>query len=465
MAVFPAFNKSDILADLKAATPHAEVHVDDEVALKFSANGRAQDKIQGQILAYVAVGDVADIQGVLRVARQYHIPVIPQSADTSTVIGADGIDGSIILSTVRMNKIQEISKGDFLAVVQPGVINGDLDKAAREQGMFYAPDPGSKPISSIGGNVATNAGGMSSVKYGVTKDSILGLKVVLADGREIKVGGRTLKQAFGYDLTQLFVGSEGTLGIVSEIIVKLYPIPVGNAVTGVAFFPDMAALASTVQDLRLSGIYPVMLEALDGKTVQALDEYEGTHYAKSATASMLIFKLDAGGEASLAIAEKILKDHQAENVSVTADPTEAAQLMKLRQDMLPAVFAHGNHIMEDMAVPLSKLPEMMNYVQEVAQKLDVDIYTAGHAGDGNVHPSLLWPKDQTEPPAKIIEATRLMFHKALALGGTISGEHAVGMSKNQWTNVELGFDVDSIQHQIKNLFDPLGILNPKRKIN
>ncbi|MCD2256932.1 FAD-binding protein [Lactobacillus sp. CC-MHH1034] len=464
MAIFPAYSKDEILDYLKQQAPHAEIHVADEVALKYSANGRAQDKIDGQILAYVAVTDVADIQGTLKTARKYHIPVVPQTGDTSTVIGADGIDGAIILSLIKMNRIKEISKDDSLAVVEPGVINGDLDQAARAQGMFYAPDPGSKPISTVGGNVATNAGGMSSVKYGVTKDAILGLKVVLADGREIKIGGRTFKQAYGYDLTHLFIGSEGTLGIVSEITVKLNPIPVGTSVMGVAFFENMTELAKAVKDLRISGIYPVMLEALDGKTVKALDKYEGTNYAKSETSSMLIFRLDAGGQESLAIAEKILNAHQAENISVTSDPVESARLMKLRQDMLPAVFANGNHIMEDMAVPLSKLPEMMDYVQEVARELNVDVYTAGHAGDGNVHPSLIW-QGQEEPPAAVIEATRRMFRKALALGGTISGEHAVGMSKNQWTNEELGFDVDEIQHQIKNLFDPLGILNPKRKIN
>ena len=196
MAIFTAYDHAEILTALQDAAPHAEIHTDDKVAREHSANGNAQQEIAGHILAYIAVGDVPDIQGVLKVARQYHIPVVPQGADTSTVIGADGLDGSIILSTARMKRIKEISKGDLLAVVEPGVINGDLDQAARKQGLFYAPDPGSKPISSIGGNVATNAGGMSTVKYGTTSDNVLGLKVVLADGREIKLGGRTYKHAF-----------------------------------------------------------------------------------------------------------------------------------------------------------------------------------------------------------------------------------------------------------------------------
>lgn len=428
MLVFYEYTKAEMLAYLKEQAPHAEIHVQDEVSQKHATNGRATNEMTGSLLAYVVVSDTADIKGVLKTARKFHLPVIPQSGDTSTVIGADGIDGGIILSTAKLNHIKKISPDDGIAVVEPGVVNGDLDKAARKQGLFYAPDPASRPISTVGGNVATNAGGMSTVKYGATKDAVLGLKVILADGRELTLGGQTYKQAFGYDLTQLFVGSEGTLGIITEITVRLLPIPVGEAVTGIAFFENMSVLATAVRDLRMSGIAPVMLEALDSKTVVALDKYEHQHYANGTTA-MLIFKLDAGGQESLTIAKKVLTQDQATNIQVTTDPKKSDELLKLRQDMLPAIFIDSNHIMEDMAVPLSKLAEMMDYIAKVADELDVDIYTAGHAGDGNVHPSLLWSKDEPNPPAKVIEATRRLLEKTLALGGTISGEHAVGMLK------------------------------------
>ncbi|WPC17263.1 FAD-binding protein [Pediococcus inopinatus] len=464
MLVFYEYTKEEMLDFLKSQAPHAEIHVQDAVSQQHAANGRATNTMEGQLLAYVAVSDTDDIKGVLKTARKFHLPVIPQSGDTSTIIGSDGIDGGIILSTAKLNHIKKISPDDGIAVVEPGVINGDLDKAARKQGLFYAPDPASRPISTIGGNVATNAGGMSTVKYGATKDSVLGLKVILADGRELTLGGQTYKQAFGYDLTQLFVGSEGTLGIVTEITVRLLPIPVGEPVTGIAFFKNMVELSVAVRDLRMSGIAPVMLEALDSKTVVALDKFENKHYTNG-TSAMLIFKLDAGGQKSLDIAKKSLLNDNATNIEVTTDPQKSAELLKLRQDMLPAIFINSNHIMEDMAVPLSKLAEMMDYISKVGDDLDVNIYTAGHAGDGNIHPSLLWSKDEPNPPAKIIEATRLLLKKTLALGGTISGEHAVGMLKNQWTNAELGFDVDEIQHAVKHLFDPMGILNPKRKIN
>ncbi|USR87718.1 FAD-binding protein [Lactiplantibacillus pentosus] len=464
MTVFRAFSDEEVLADLTAQVTDGQVFTDQATLTKYSFSPRLTDDDSGLALAYVEAHSTQDIQGVLRVARKYHLPVIPQDQTTSTVIGADGLTGNVILSTAKMNRIIEISKDDSVAVVQPGVINGDLDQEARKQGMFYAPDPGSKPISGIGGNVATNAGGMSTVKYGATKDNVLGVKVVLADGREIKLGGRTLKQAFGYDLTQLMIGSEGTLGIITEVTVKLLPIPLGTPVMGVAFFDNMTALAKAVTAIRISGVYPTMLEALDGNTVSALDRYEKTHYAKD-SAAMLIFKLDNGGQASMAVVQKLLAEQHASNVTITTEPKQQAELEQLRRDMLPAVFAGQNHIMEDMAVPLSQLAPLMDYIQDLAQRLDVEIYTAGHAGDGNVHPTLVWPTSEKQVPEKVVIALQEMFKKTLALGGTISGEHAVGMLKNQWNNAELGEDVDMLQHQIKALFDPMNLLNPKRKIN
>jgi len=464
LTIFKAFSDQQVLDDLNAEVTDGQVLTDAATLQQFSFSKRLSDDDSGLALAYIEAQSTKDIQGTLKIARKYHIAVVPQSQTTSTVIGSDGIAGCFILSTAKMNRILEISKEDSIAVVEPGVVNGDLDREARKQGMFYAPDPGSKPMSGIGGNVATNAGGMSTVKYGATKDNVLGVKVVLADGREIKLGGRTLKQAFGYDLTQLMVGSEGTLGIITEVTVKIMPIPLGTPVMGVAFFDSMTALAKAVTAIRISGVYPTMLEALDGNTVIALDRYEKTHYADN-NGAMLIFKLDNGGEASMNVVKQLLDDQQAGNVTITTDPTEQAQLEKLRQDMLPAVFAGQNHIMEDMAVPLSQLAPLMDYIQDLGKRLDVKIYTAGHAGDGNVHPTLIWPKDATEVPENVIIALQEMFHKTLELGGTISGEHAVGMLKNQWNNAELGEDVDQLQHQIKALFDPMNLLNPKRKIN
>lgn len=226
----------------------------------------------------------------------------------------------------------------------------------------------------------------------------------------------------------------------------------------------MTALAKAVAAIRISGVYPSMLEALDNKTVMALDRYEKTNYAQQSGA-MLIFKIDSSSPEAIQVLKKLLADYQARDVQLTDDPTKQAQLLQLRRDMLPAVFAGQNHIMEDMALPLSQLAPMMDYIQEVAKKLDLQIFTAGHAGDGNIHPTIVWPQAVKEVPTNVNQALRLMFRKTLALGGTITGEHAVGMLKNQWNNEELGANVDYLQHQIKGLLDPMNILNPKRKID
>lgn len=464
MVKFNAYTDDEIISDLRQHVTATAVH-SDVTTLKAHENDQYGVQLaSGLPLAYIEATSAADVQGVLQTARRYHIPIVPETTATSTVSGSDAIAGCFVLSMAKMNRIKEINPIDQIAIVEPGVINGDLDKAARAQGLFYAPDPGSKPISSIGGNVSTNAGGMSTVRYGATKDSVLGLTVILADGRELKLGGRSLKQAFGYDLTQLFVGSEGTLGIITEITVRLFPIPLGGAMTGQAFFKDMTTLAQAVAKLRGSGAYPAMLEALDAPTVAALDRYEGTHYAENSGA-MLILRLDSYNDLILATTKQILEENGAQHLELTTDATKAAQIMKLRRDMLPAVFANGQHVMEDMAVPLSKLAEMIDYIQQIATQLDLTIYTAGHAGDGNVHPTIVWPTGESEVPAAVITPLQLMFRKALALGGTISGEHAVGLLKNQWNNEELGPEVDLLQHQIKALFDPMNLLNPQRKIN
>ncbi len=233
---------------------------------------------------------------------------------------------------------------------------------------------------------------------------------------------------------------------------------------GMAFFENMGKLAKGVAAIRMSGVNPTMLEALDGNTVVALDRYEKTHYAENSGA-MLIFRLDGSSDKNVQVLQDLLTKYDGQHIQVTADAQQQADLEQLRRDMLPAVFAGRNHLMEDMALPLSQLAPMMDYLQDLSQRLGVMIYTAGHAGDGNVHPTFVWDKAEDQVPAAVLEALRQAFRKTLELGGTISGEHAVGMMKNQWNNPELGDNVDYLQHQIKTLFDPMNILNPKRKID
>lgn len=460
---FSAYDQTDILAYLKDNVTNGEVLTDHDTMEKqsYSANLPGQ---HGLAIAFVEAKSVEDVQGVMATARKFHLPVVTQNRFTSTVVGADAVDGAIILSTAKMNQILELNQTDDYAVVQPGVINAKLDEAARKQGLFYAPDPASKPLSGIGGNIATNAGGLSGVRYGSTRDNILGLKVVLADGRVLKLGGKTTKQAFGYDLTQLFVGSEGTLGVIVEATVKLMPLPLGDSLMGLAFFKDMPTLAEATTELRMSGVYPAMLEAMDANTLKAIDAYKGTDYSSKSGAA-LILRVDSITPEGERIIKQILTKYQASDVQLTTDKKEQEAIIAVRQAMLPAIFTGRNAVMEDMAVPTSKMAELVAYIQKIGEENKVEIFTAGHAGDGNLHPTVTWPKDVTDTPEAVKLVLRQMFKKALDLGGTISGEHAVGMLKNQWNNVELGPDVDYVQHQIKALFDPMNLLNPKRKIN
>lgn len=460
---FSAYDQTDILAYLKDNVTNGEVLTDHDTMEKqsYSANLPGQ---HGLAIAFVEAKSVEDVQGVMATARKFHLPVVTQNRFTSTVVGADAVDGAIILSTAKMNQILELNQTDAYAVVQPGVINAKLDEAARKQGLFYAPDPASKPLSGIGGNIATNAGGLSGVRYGSTRDNVLGLKVVLADGRVLKLGGKTTKQAFGYDLTQLFVGSEGTLGVIVEATVKLMPLPLGDSLMGLAFFKDMPTLAEATTELRMSGVYPAMLEAMDANTLKAIDAYKGTDYSSKSGAA-LILRVDSITPEGERIIKQILTKYQASDVQLTTDKKEQEAIIAVRQAMLPAIFTGRNAVMEDMAVPTSKMAELVAYIQKIGEENKVEIFTAGHAGDGNLHPTVTWPKDVTDTPEAVKLVLRQMFKKALDLGGTISGEHAVGMLKNQWNNVELGPDVDYVQHQIKALFDPMNLLNPKRKIN
>ncbi len=460
---FSAYDQADILAALKQNVTAGTVQTDEETLQHQSYSAQVAGQ-HAPALAFISAKSVADVQGVMKVARQFHLPVVTQNRFTSTVIGADAVSGALLLSTAQMDKILELNTADAYAVVQPGVINGDLDKEARKHGLFYAPDPASKPMSGIGGNIGTNAGGLSGVRYGSTRDNVLGLTVVLADGRVLKLGGKTTKQAFGYDLTQLFVGSEGTLGVVVEATVKLMPLPLGKSLMGLAFFKDMPTLAKATTALRMSGLYPAMLEAMDENTLKAIDAYKGTDYASKSGAA-LILRVDSISPEGEQIVKQTLADFGAVNVQLTTDEADQEKIIAVRQAMLPAIFTSRNAVMEDMAVPTSKMAELVAYIQQVGKEEGVEIFTAGHAGDGNLHPTLTWDKDQAEAPQAVTVALRRMFTKALELGGTISGEHAVGMLKNQWNNVELGPDLDYLQHQIKALFDPMNLLNPKRKID
>ena len=415
----------------------------------------------GAPLAVLLAETVRDVSVALAWAHEHGIPVVPRGAGSGLAGGATATEGCLVLSTERMNAIREVSAEDQLAVVEAGVINADVDRAATEVGLMYAPDPSSFEISTIGGNLATNAGGLRCVKYGVTRDSVLGLEVVLADGRIIQTGRRTVKGVAGYDLTSLFVGSEGTLGVITSATLKLRPRPVAEPVTVVGSFPSLRSAAEAVSGIVRQGLGPSLLELIDQNTLRAINEWKNMGLDHE-TAAMLVAQADGVDATACAAALGAqFEAAGADFVAISSDPAEAAQLLEIRRLAFPAAERLGQCLVEDVAVPRSKLPEMFEQLEQTAARHGVRVLTVAHAGDGNLHPVFIFDRTADgSVPDNIWAAADEVFRTALDLGGTLTGEHGVGVLKRRWLELELGPDVMDVHRSIKNALDPTGILNP-----
>ncbi len=445
--------------------PDGRIITDAQEIQKFSGDKYTEAiEAVNQPLAVVEAQSTADVQAAVRFANAHRIPVTARAAATSIVNGSAAEKDGLIIDLNQLNKILEINIPNQYAVVQAGVINSDLDNEARKQGYFFSPDPGSKPISSVGGNIATNAGGMSSLKYGTTKQSVIGLKVVLADGTVVETGGKTFKNNAPYDLTDLFVGSEGTLGIIVEATVKLLPVPFGNPVTGLATFANMKQLSVGVQNISGSGLYPSMMEALNKTSIEALDRLEHSDLGQGGAESLLIFQLDVAPAGALDALKKILKSSGALRVNVTDDPDYAKKIIKIRQDYYQAEAAYGRLIVEDVAVPLSKLPDLAEFVENLKFSSNVTAFLGGHAGDGNFHPNFAVSKELDQTPDDVNDAINQIFKYVQSIGGTISAEHGIGDLKEKWVLPQLGQNLVALQKKVKLTFDPNNVLNPDRKL-
>jgi glycolate oxidase len=443
--------------ELRAELPESRVITDGD-AVEAYRRDEARLVEPGRPLAVVLAREVADVQATMRWATKHVVPVVARGAGSGLSGGATAIDGCIVLSLAKMNAIVEVNAGDQLAVVEPGVINVELQTAAAEHGLMFAPDPASFEISTIGGNIATNAGGLRCVKYGVTRDSVLGLEVVLADGRVMKTGRRTVKGVAGYDLTALFVGSEGTLGIVTQATVKLRPRPSTDPVTVVGMFATLTSAGEAVDDVMAAGLQPSLLELMANATIRAVDDWKHVGLDRSA-AAMLIAQVDVEHprEPALAI-EKAFAAAGATYTAVSTDATEAAELLGVRRMTHWAIERLGMILTEDVGVPRSQLAKMLARIEEIGAEYDVVIATVGHAGDGNLHPSLVVDSDRAQPAAEAI------YLAALELGGTITGEHGIGVLKREWLPAEIGEVGMDVQRAVRATFDPLGILNPGKAI-
>ena len=413
----------------------------------------------GQPRCVVTARSTADVAATLSWAQQYQVPVVPRGGGTSLAGGATAVDGCVVLSLTRMGAITEIDPENEIAVAECGVLNADLDRAAAAHGLMYPPDPSSFEISTIGGNLATNAGGLRCVKYGVTRDAALGLEVVLAGGRVLRTGRRTMKGVTGYDLTGLFVGSEGTLGVITSATLRLRPRPASYPRTVAAGFASFTTAARAVTAILAARLQPSMLEIMDSTTLRAIDEWKGVGFDGI---EALLIAQDDGSESergAQAMRELCVREG-ASMADVSLTDAESRQLLELRRLAYPAVERLGRALVEDVCVPRSRLPEMVERIERAADRHDVFIATVAHAGDGNLHPAFVFDRGLDEVPANVWAAADEVFSAALELGGTLTGEHGVGVVKRRWLSHEIGEESMAVHRSIKDALDPLGIMNP-----
>ncbi|MGK9221821.1 MULTISPECIES: FAD-binding oxidoreductase [unclassified Microbacterium] len=446
---------ADALARLQDALgERVDTHA---ASLEEARADRSGFRSDGPPLAVVHAESVADVQTVLRIAHETRTPVVTRGAGTGLAGAANAGPGEIALSVRRMTRILEISPDDLLAVVEPGILNGDLGAALAPHGLWWAPDPASRAISTVGGNIATGAGGLLCAKYGVVRDAVLGLDVVLADGRLIRTGHRSVKGVTGYDLTSLLIGSEGTLGVVVGATLKLRRLVPGDVCTLSAFFPSVRAAARASAAVTAAGVQPAIMELLDAAAVAAISALLRVAEAAPGSAQLTIQTDGPGARAEAEAIARVLRDAGGE-VAMTDDADEGERLLAFRRAMHPAMAALGTSLIEDVSVPRSRLPEMFDEIARVEREHGVVVPTVAHAGDGNLHPNFVF--DGEEVPAHVWAAADDLFRSALRLGGTLTGEHGVGLLKRRWLADELGDDQWRLQRDIARVFDPRGILNP-----
>jgi glycolate oxidase len=410
----------------------------------------------------VSPATTEEVAAILRMADSAGIPVTPRGAGTNLCGGAVPLYGGIVLSLNRFSTIFEISPAELLAVSQPGVTTSELASACAAHGLLYVPDPGSRSVSTIGGNIATCAGGLRGLKYGVTRNYVLGLEVVLASGDVIRTGGRLWKDVAGYDLTRLITGSEGTLGVITEATLALLPMPEFSSV-GIAYFPSLRQAGRAVDTIIRSGVIPSTLEFLDNKCVNAVEDFARLGLNREAGALLLFGDDGAQSVVRDVVQAMSAKCAEAGAIEVTTAMTdeEAEALLAARRCTLPALTRRGSlTILEDIGVPRPLIADMVDTIRAVGEEHDLDFATFGHAGDGNLHPTCLIDATDEAAADRAIQAFARIFRTAIRLGGTITGEHGVGVAKLPYLSERLGPHQVELLGRIKRAFDPNTILNP-----
>ena len=449
---------ADAVAELTRSLPDGVVLTDADGMEKYRHDW-SRDASAGHPVAVVRAEDAEQVQTAVRWAAQHRVPVVPRGAGSGLSGGSSAVEGGIVISLERMRAI-DIDVDTRVAVVEPGAFNAEVKAAAAQHGLWYPPDPSSYEICSIGGNVATNAGGLCCVKYGVTTDYVLGLDVVLADGTLVTLGGKRIKDVAGLSLLKLFVGSEGTLGIVTRAILRLVPAQAARS-TLVASFPDVDAAARAVVEVGRH-LRPSMMELMDRASINAVEDFRPMGLDRTAGA-LLVAQSDApeGARAGeVALMERACTAAGAVEVFVTDDADEGEQFVEARRAAFPAIEARGSLLLEDVGAPVPVLPELLAAIAAIAEEHQVEIPVVAHAGDGNTHPIIVFDPADPVGEKRARQAFDAVMHAAIALGGTITGEHGVGRAKKGALPDQLGPDVMALTRRVKDALDPDGILNP-----
>ena len=448
------------LSRLRAIVGSEYVLTSPEDTIPYGFDGTAA--LKGPAEVVVLPGSAAEISAVVKFAADDGRAVVTRGSGTGLSGGSVPSEGCIVLCLTRLDKILSVDAANLTVRAQCGVITAAIDAAANKHGLFYPPDPGSMKISTIGGNVAENSGGLRGLKYGVTRDYVMGLEVVLPDGRIARFGNACVKDVAGYSMKDLFIGSEGTLGIITEVLLKVLPRPAARR-TMLASYDRMEDAAQTVSDIIAAKIIPCTLEFLDRMTIGCVEDYAKIGLPRDCEA-LLLMETDGHPAAVAEEAEQMLalaRARGARDVRVARDDAEALQLASARRSAFSALArVRPTTILEDVTVPRDKLAEMVAFVAEVAKKHNLLVGTFGHMGDGNLHPTFLTDERNTEEMARVHEALEDIVTKTLALGGTITGEHGVGLAKKAWLRRQVGENSHDLMREIKRAWDPRNLLNP-----
>ena len=404
----------------------------------------------------------AEVAAVVKLASRDKLPIVPRGAGTNLAGGTIPIQGGIVISVTRMTDILEIDTVNMVAVVQPGVVTGKLQAEVAKHGLYYPPDPASLKVTTIGGNAGMNAGGPHALKYGVTSDYVMGLEVVLPSGQLIRTGGKAIKNVTGYNLTQLFVGSEGTLGVITEITLRLIPQPESSG-SVLAAFADLDDAATLVNRILHAGVTPAVIEIMDQMTVHTVDDYLQSGLPRDA-AALLLIQVDgvqAAVDQELQVISQLCRENRATMVELATTPDEEEVLWKARQSISPSLTrVRPNKLGEDISVPREAIPQVVRRIQEIARQRDLPIVIFGHISDGNLHPNILFDQADPEEMERVEGASGDIFEVATSVGGTLSGEHGIGLLKQKYLHLDLPEGTVQVMRTIKRALDPDNIMNP-----